>query len=696
MSRRHLLKAIEAVELKWHDNVPFSKQHEDYYFSLKNGLEETRDVYLTQNQLPQRWLKQESDVENKPFTIVEMGFGTGLNFLTVWQAWQRSSEPKRPLNFISIEKYPFTKEDLIRSLANWPELKSLSQELINQYPYLVKGSHLLSFNLGKVKLQIIFGDLNSDLETHSFIADCWFLDEFSPRKNPSMWPEALFKLMASRSHSQTTLSSFSTAGVVRIGLAETGFEIQKNKGFAGKRDMIFGSFEHLKTSIFVQNTPPKWSLPEPSAQPEPENRNKTNSTTYDAVIIGAGLAGVTTAVSLAEKGLKVALIERQKRPVSEASGQSQLALYIKLPTEINKTSDFISHCTYFSQRYFQEKQNQHPDQHFWNKTGLLQLAWNDKEQERHKKLIQNDYYPSKFVREVTAIEASELSGIDMACGGLWFENSGWLEPFTFATTSLKHPLITTFTNTKISNITWCKAKKRWTAVTEANSGVKKPTDKPNFHSKYLIIANSNDAKRFEQLKHVPSKPLKGQVTSIHSNSLRPSKTIICGEGYLCPPINSWHHFGATFDLTNTDDKTYPADNLKNIASIQKWLPSWLPETTDAIKLTNEKKLTANVGLRCTTPDYMPIIGRVPDYDEMLERFAGLRKDAKSCKDVYGSYYPNLFMNIGHGSKGLVTTPIAAELISALITGSPNPFDTNQSTTVDPARFIIRRLKQGKI
>jgi|GEM_PF-691940 len=460
--------------------------------------------------------------------------------------------------------------------------------------------------------------------------------------------------------------------------------------------MSFEKSKKLKTSIFAQNTSPKWSLPEPSKQLEPENQNKTNSKVYDAVIIGAGLAGVTTAASLAEKGLNVALIDQQKRPVSEASGQSQLALYVKLPTEINKTSDFISHCTYFSQRYFEDKQNQYPDQHFWNKTGLLQLAWNNKEQERHKKLIQNDYYPPKFVRDVTAIEASELSGIDMECGGLWFENSGWLEPDTFATASLSHPLIKVFTNTKISNITWSGTKQTWAAVSEAKSGEKKPTDKLNFDSKYLIITNSNDAKRFEQLKHVPSKPLKGQVTSIHSNTLRPSKIILCGEGYLCPPINGWHHFGATFDLTNTDDKTYLADNLKNIESIQKWLPSWLPETTNAIKLTNEKKLTANVGLRCTTPDYMPIIGRVPDYDEMLKRFAGLRKDAKSCKEVYGSYYPNLFMNIGHGSKGLVTTPIAAELISALVTGSPNPFDTNQSTTVDPARFIIRRLKQGKI
>jgi len=695
MSNSHSKNKIKAVELEWQDNMPLSKMHEDYYFSLKCGLEETRYVYLTQNQLPQRWVKQAIETKDIPFTIVETGFGTGLNFLTAWQAWQKLPEPKQAFNFISIEKYPLTKADLIRSLSNWTELNSLSQELINQYPYLVKGSHLLSFDLGKVKLQLIFGDVNCDLKAHSFTADCWFLDGFSPTKNPSMWTNSLFSLMAKSSHNQTTFSSFSAAGVVRRGLASAGFEVKKNKGFGGKREMIFGKFIPLNASVHPQNAQPNWSLPEPVDQFK-QPVNHTGSKPYDAIIIGAGLAGITTAASLAEKGLNVALIDQKDKPVSGASGQSQLALYVKLPTEINKTSDFISHCSYFSQRYLNDKQNQHPNHSFWNKTGLLQLAWNSKEQERHKKFLQNNYYPSKFVKSVNAVEASKLSGLNINCGGLWFESSGWLEPITFAATLLDSPLITFFTHTTIHDIQWCENKRLWTATQAAKPDIPTLADKSSFQSKYLIIANSNDAKRFKQLNHCPSKPLKGQVTSIHSKSLQSSKAVICGEGYLCPPINDWHHFGATFDLKSDDESTCPAGNIRNIASIQKWLPSWLPESTNEKTLTKENKLTANAGLRCTTPDYMPIVGRVPKYDDMLKRFAALRKDAKSCEEVYGSYYPNLFMNIGHGSKGLVTTPIAAELLSALITGSPNPFNASQSTIIAPARFIIRHLKQGKI
>lgn len=702
MNNNHQQEAINAVKLTWQDNMPISMQHVDYYLSLENGLEETRYVYLAHNRLPQRWV--ENAIENPPFTIVETGFGIGLNFVTAWQAWQKLPEPKRAFSFISIEKYPLSKEDLIKSLANWPELKTFSKELCNQYPYLVQGSHLLSFDHGQVKLQLIFGDVNHDLERYSFTADCWFLDGFSPSKNPSMWTVSLFKLMAKNSHSQTTFSSFSSAGVVRRGLVNAGFEVQRAKGFGGKSDMIFGTFLPLKASASSQNSQAKWSLPEPKLalelepvmQLKPTNKQQTNSNTYDAVIIGAGLAGVTTASSLAEKGLNVALIDQRDRPVSGASGQSQLALYVKLPTKVNNTSDFISHCTYFSQRYFEEKQNQNTKQRFWNKTGLLQLAWNTKEQERHHKFIQNNYYPSKFVKGVTRVEAGKLSGLNIDCGGLWFENSGWLEPTTFTAASLDHPLITVMTQTKISNIKWRKTEKLWIAEYEANSKTNTEADKLCIQSRYLIIANSNDAKQFEQLKHLPTKPLKGQVTSIYSKSLEVSKTILCGEGYLCPPINNWHHFGATFDLENDNEKTSPAGNLKNMASIQKWLPSWLPEKIDANKLTNENKLRSNAGLRCTTPDYMPIVGRAPNYNEMLKSFAALRKDAKSCEGVYGEYYPNLFINVGHGSKGSVTTPIAAELISALVTGSLNPFNTSQSTIIAPARFIIRRLKQGKI
>lgn len=680
---------INAVELRWQNSAPLSLRHEDYYFSLKNGLEETRYVYLAQNHLPQRWQKEPLE---KPFTIVETGFGTGLNFLATWQTWQKLPEPKRALNFITIEKYPLTLSDLIKSLDNWPELTNLCQALINQYPYLTRGSHLLSFDQGRVKLKLIFGDVNQDLNQHSFNADCWFLDGFSPNKNPSMWTPLLYNIMANHSHDKTTFSSFTAAGIVRKGLSNNGFDVKKKNGFGGKRDMIYGEFSTIKPPILADRPTKKWLNPNPNKLITPTNESNTHC--YDAVIIGAGLAGITTASSLAEKGLKVAVIDKNNQAVMGASGQTQLALYVKLPTEINKTSDFISHSTFFSQRYFDTKQRQHANKSFWHKTGLLQLAWNNKEQERQSKFLQQDYYPSSFVRSVCQVEASKLSGVRLNCGGLWFENSGWLEPKVFSEVILDHPNIKMLTKSKVKEIEWCETKNIWTTFYE--STLNSRVESVSIQSKNVIIANSNDAKNLIQFEHLPTKPLKGQVTSIYSTSFAQSKTVLCGEGYLCPPINNWHHFGATFDLKNKDETTSLEGSLKNMASIQKWLPSWLPIQTDARALSDKNELTANAGLRCTTPDYMPIVGRAPNYNKMLTRFSGLRKDAKSCANRYGEYYPNLYINVGHGSKGTVTTPIAAELISSLIAGSANPFSNNQLDTLAPARFIIRHLIQSKI
>ena len=683
-------QTIKTVQLAWEGNIPLSMHHEDYYFSLKSGLEETRYVYLKQNKLPERWLTHKAAPLHSPFTIVETGFGTGLNFLTAWQAWQNVDQSKRAFSFISIEKYPLTKDDLKRSLANWPELSDLSNALIEQYPYHAKGSHLLSFNHGKVKLLLIFGDVNHDLENHSFIADCWFLDGFTPSKNPSMWTDPLFNLMAKHSDGHTTFSSFTAAGSVRRGLANAGFEVQKTQGFGGKRDMIFGNFLQNTTLTADQNA--KWSLPEPKTTSEPKHKDTQKSPTYDALIIGAGLAGITTAASLAEKGLNVAIVDQNNHTVGGASGQSQLALYIKLPTEKNKTSDFISHCTYFSQRFFNEMQKQNPNKIFWHKTGLLQLAWNEKEKIRHTKFLNNNLYPAKFVRGVSSSEVSKLSGIDIDCNGLWFENSGWLEPITFASTILTNPLITVLTKTKVNSFEWCEHNLIWNLNTKDEN-----TSLPvALSSKYLVIANANDAKKFQQLEHLPTQAIKGQVSSLYSDKLKTAKTVLCGEGYLCPPINNWHHFGATFDLQYEHNKPTQAATLENIKSIQRWLPSWMTQHDDIAAITAKDNLTANAGIRCTTPDYMPIVGPAPIYNEMLSHFAALRKDAKSCEQRYGKYYPNLYLNIGHGSKGTVTTPIAAELISALITGSPNPFDASQSAMIAPARFIIRHLKQGRI
>jgi tRNA 5-methylaminomethyl-2-thiouridine biosynthesis bifunctional protein len=190
---------------------------------------------------------------------------------------------------------------------------------------------------------------------------------------------------------------------------------------------------------------------------------------------------------------------------------------------------------------------------------------------------------------------------------------------------------------------------------------------------------------------MPTKPLRGQITRVSPESLSTPKSVVCGEGYLCPEVNDEIHFGATYDLTSSHSEVSEEDNIKNIDNILKWLPTW----------SNKETLTASLvggsaGLRCTTPDYTPLVGRLPNTEEMLERFKGLRYDAKSCRETYGAYKANAYINIGHGSKGMITCPVSAQHIASLISGGPSPLDRELEMMLSPARFIIRGLSKNKL
>lgn len=673
---------LTPAEIVWKLDTPHSVSFDDFYFSSDDGINESRYVFLQPNNLPARF--SERDI-NRPFIIAETGFGTGLNFLLAWQAWANHDQAKRPLHFFSIEKYPLKKEDLAKSLSLWPELSSFTDQLIKTYPALVAGLHTLEFDQGKVRLSLVFGDITTDLNHHQFTADAWYLDGFSPKKNPEMWTTRFFKQIAERSSLGTTFATFSSASEVRKALLKEGFIVKKQSGFGKKREMLFGYLD-ASNHTPSHTKQKRWSLSSPDDSYTKLNSFNQGSAASDVAIIGAGLAGISTAYELTRQGLKVSLLEKNSQAVSGASGQSQLAMYAKFPSEPNKLFHFILHALVSSIAYYQRIRSElhfTKSHDFWNPTGLLQLAWNDKEQIKQTRFLENIQLPQALIRSVSDVEASHLSGLTLDAGGLWFEQAGWLDPVKYA------KVITHATNLEclyqhtVESLVYDHEQSLWNVYHTRS-------DQP-VRAKYVVIANANDAKTLPQVAHLPFKPLRGQVTSLQHHSLQASKTVVCGEGYLCPPINSWHHFGATFDLKCHEAIIKTEDTQENIAGIQSWLPGWLK--LEAIK---EGKYQHSAGLRCTTPDYLPIAGPAPIAEKMIEDFAKLRVDSNACKELYGTYYPNLFINLGHGSKGLFTTPLAAQLIRYHICGGLPPCSEEHRLMLSPARFIIKHLSQRRL
>jgi len=227
----------QPVQLAWKDGLPYSAEFQDVYFSSDNGLLETEYVFLQGNDLAARW--QHAGLTQ--FTIMETGFGTGLNFLCAAKLWLEFAPEDAVLHFVSVEKYPLTLNDIAAALALWPQLTALSTPLLHQYNTLIN-EQTISLYEQRVQLSVHIGDATEQLAHIGNIADAWFLDGFSPAKNPAMWHAGLFFEMAKHAQVSTTFATFTSAGDVRRRLINAGFKVNKRTGFGKKREMLYGQF----------------------------------------------------------------------------------------------------------------------------------------------------------------------------------------------------------------------------------------------------------------------------------------------------------------------------------------------------------------------------------------------------------------------------------------------------------------------
>ena len=231
--RSHQNSPNQAAQLQ-----PYSTQFQDVYYSSDNGLLETDYVFLQANQLSSRW----QHLQNPTFTIIETGFGTGLNFLCAAKLWLNHASKDATLHFISTEKYPLSLPEITKALHFWQDLSNISAQFLAQYSALSPQNKTISLFNHRVQLTLLIGDATESLVTLDQSADAWFLDGFSPAKNPQMWQPALFTQMARLSNLTTTFATFTSAGVVKRGLQAAGFQVNKQAGFGKKREMLTGYF----------------------------------------------------------------------------------------------------------------------------------------------------------------------------------------------------------------------------------------------------------------------------------------------------------------------------------------------------------------------------------------------------------------------------------------------------------------------
>lgn len=666
-------KRIENAILDWNESgTPVSNDFDDVYFSNTNGLEETRYVFLKQNGLPERW----ETFNRRRFVVAETGFGTGLNFLAVWQ-WFKAFRKANPdaatkeLHFISFEKFPVTKADLIKAHQSWPELAELAEQLHAHYPPAVADCQRIVLEDGMITLDLWFGDIKECMPqvwtNDDGIVDAWFLDGFAPSKNPEMWNQNLFDGMAKLARVGCSTATFTAAGFVRRGLIDAGFEMSKVKGFGTKREMLAGTLTQRQHQ----------------ANYKPWYARTSAEHTRDIAIIGGGVGSATTALSLVRRGMDVTLYCADPLPAEGASGNRQGAVYPLLNGSNDALSRFFAPAFLYARQFVEQAAEKKSFAHDW--CGVTQLAWNETAEKKLGKMMAGGF-PDTLIRQLDAEQTEQVTGVPSGHSSVNYPFGGWLCPqeLTRALIQLAQEsgCLTLKSNTDI-----CKL----TQHDDQSGLVLTDSSENQYQHAAVIVANGHRFAEFKQTQDIPAYSVRGQVSHIPTNdSLSQLKTVLCYDGYLTPANTATqsHCIGASYRRGSTDLAFSEEEHADNKQRLVDCLPdaNWPAEIDMADK-------QARVGVRCASRDHLPFVGDVCNYETLIEQYADLREQQDSAESV--PTYPNLYSMIGLGSRGLSSAPLLGELLASQICGDPLPLPNDVLDALHPGRMWVRKLVKGK-
>ncbi|XPF96005.1 bifunctional tRNA (5-methylaminomethyl-2-thiouridine)(34)-methyltransferase MnmD/FAD-dependent 5-carboxymethylaminomethyl-2-thiouridine(34) oxidoreductase MnmC [Colwellia sp. RE-S-Sl-9] len=677
------------TSLIFQDNgAPYSTHFDDIYFDSKTGCDQSKTVFIQANNIVER-LKNNDSL----FTIAETGFGTGLNFLLTLEAYKESvlstysdvlsTENKKTeeknthkLHFISVEKFPLSKNQLTQSLQLFPDLAEFYQPFLEQYPDDIETvtNKLLSFSFydGSVSLSLYLGDAT---ETYTALkspkqglVDAWYLDGFSPRKNTEMWSLELFEQVARLAKEQSTLSTFTIAGFVRRQLIDVGFRLQKIETSGLKKEVLRAVYQQTKLIGKGYQSRPRITKPQHVA------------------IIGGGIASACAAYYLTTQGVKVTLYCKDNTVAQGASSNAIGALFPLLHQQRDDISEFYETAYWRALHLYHSllKQGFHFS-HQW--CGLLEISYKDALKKRQTLFEEIQAWPKTLIHSVTAEQASQLSNLPLQHGGLFMPSAGWIAPQELVSALLNAAKSTNRlrveNSIKVESLTQ-KADQSWILNTDKGS-VKK-----QLKESIVIVCGGADSIHMNTINQLPLTSVRGQITSMKTdNSIGKLSTVICHKGYLTPAHKNIHCIGATFDKNSFDITANQQGDEYNLSMLNQCLP----------ELTNwsiNDVASAKARLRCMTPDHLPMVGAMPNIEAHTATYAHLRKDKNWKFYQAAPTINNLYVLTGLGARGLCSAPLAAEILAADICGTPYPIDSKMLFNLSPNRFVIRDLIKRKI
>lgn len=630
---------------------PRSTLYRDVYKSRAGATAEAREVFVGGARAADRWHARER------FTVLELGFGLGVNFLVTLEAWRADQRRCARLHFVSIEGHPLQAAALQRAHDALGIAGDDARHLRERWPPLTPGLHRIEFDAGRVTLTIAIGDVGALLPRLAIGADAFYLDGFAPDRNPAMWSTAVMKGLARLANPQATLATYSAAGSVRAALEAAGFQTELHPGFGGKRHRLQARYA------------PRWrSYPAPPQTPPWPAR--------EAIVVGGGLAGCASAAALARRGWQVTLLERQRALASGGSGQPVVADHLHVSPDDNPLARLTRAALLLAgldpggarQRV--------------RTVGKLALADDGANEQRQHETARVLGFPPALLQAVDRGQASDLAGVALRNGGLWMPAcrvgtparlcEGWI-----ASAGAAVRVLTGVVVDRLDQVDGL-----WNAIDAQG--------RPIARAPIAVLANAGDAFRAAGLPGPPLRRVRGQTTLVGAPVLAGLRTVIGGAAYACPLPGDQALVGSTFD-DGESLAPEPAADLSNLRRLALMLDcadppdAWAAAAIGAVR-------GAATGLRYVARDRLPLIGAIPDVAACRAQAAALTRNARlplpTLCGLYGAF--------GFGSRGLLWASLAAESIGAAVDGEPPVLEADLLGAIDPGRFLRHALRHGRV
>ena len=694
---------------------PYAPDYGDVYHPSAGAWLQARGVFLRGNGLPGRWQGRDR------FTILETGFGLGNNCLATWAAWRQDPQRCDRLFFISIEKHPLRPDDLaaVHGLPTASELaapapadlaslpahrpdapeaaahdelwrQALAARLHAAWPALTPGWHTLHLDRlvnaegreQSLTLLLGLGDVADLLPGLQASVDAFYLDGFTPARNPQMWHGPMLARINRLAASDATAATWSSARAVRDALTQAQFEVKKRPG------------ENGKWTTTVASHQPRFVHP-----PTPGGLWPT-STRHDAIVIGAGIAGCSAADALTREGWQVTLLDADTGAAQGASGNPGGLFHTIVHGDDGihaRAHRAAALATWRRVRGWIDS-GALPGQ----AAGLLRL---DPRQDADGARALSERLPWLGEQAIWLDQAaaSARSGLPVPSGGWWFPQAGWMSPadacrLLLETAMARHhqggkPLLSTRWSTPVHALrrtegTWQALGAQGQVLAEAGS---------------LVIANAWQANALldtlpadQAVACPPVSAVRGQVSVLPADLIgaRPLAPV-AGQGYVLTLGDGRLLCGATTQHHDDEAGQRSADHVHNLSQALRL--GALPAGTDERQLADmagSQRLCGRVGWRATTPDRLPLVGALPWHPDRLAAQPPARAEQVRMLPRERSEQGGLYLIGGLGSRGLTWSMLAGELLAHWVCGTPCPVEAELRDALDPARFLARQLRHA--